>query len=119
MSNKHRGEIVEKAIRLSGIGITDVAKEIGYSRTHMYVFFDDPDLGVDIIIKIGKAIKHDFRKEFPELFMTNPTDVVNEPSVEYMSNSLTDCLKEKNEWKTKYYAVLEEVSQLKSKLLEK
>jgi len=116
MKNKHRGEIVEKAIRLSGMSLTDVAKEIGYSRTHMYVLLDNPDMPVDIIVDIGKAIKHDFRKDLPELFITDPSQMVQEPSPEY-SSSLSTCLKEKKELERKYYALLEENSNIKTELL--
>jgi hypothetical protein len=72
LSMKHRGEIVEKAITQSNVPISAIARAIGYDRRSIYNFFDNPDLSLDIIVKIGKAINYDFRKDFPELFIQEP-----------------------------------------------
>jgi predicted transcriptional regulator len=114
---KHRGEIVEKAIRQSGVKITQIAKEIGYNRKSIYDFFDNANLSLDVIVEIGKAIKYDFRKDFPELFIQGAVNIVNESPEVYGTGSLVECLKEKNEWKSRYYAALEENSNLKTELL--
>lgn len=104
--SKHRGEIVEKVVRASNMSLTKISKQIGYDRSSMYNFFENPDLPFDIILLIGKAIKHDFRIEFPELFIQDPADIVSEPEPKYLA--LNDCLREKEEWRNKYYTLLEE-----------
>ncbi len=113
---KNRGEIVEKAIRESGVNLTKLAKMIGYNRKSIYAFFEKPDLSLDVIVKIGKVIKYDFRKDFPELFIHDTSMIVLEPQEQY-PGSLAECLREKSEWRDKYYTLLEENSQLKSELL--
>ena len=62
MSN-HRGEIVEKIVRDSKISISQIAKDIGYSRTQVYNFFKESELSLDIILAIGKSINYDFSEE--------------------------------------------------------
>jgi hypothetical protein len=110
MANKvHRGEIVEAAIRQSGISFTDVAKAIGYNRSYLYTLWDNPDLSYDIIIKVGKAIKHDFRPDFQDMYLMDSNEV-KEPSADYHNQSelLKQCMKEKKEWKDKYISLMEE-----------
>jgi hypothetical protein len=109
---KHRGEIVQKAVRASNMTLAAIARQIGYDRTSLYNFFLNPELPFDIIIKIGKVIHYDFRKDFPELFIHNPANIVSEPEIKYQSQTLNDCLKEKENWRSKYYALLEEHNDL-------
>jgi hypothetical protein len=116
LSMKHRGEIVEKAITQSNVPISAIARAIGYDRRSIYNFFDNPDLSLDIIVKIGKAINYDFRKDFPELFIQEPKQAVQEPE-EHYSTTLSECLKEKKEWRDKYYSLLEENKELMTQLL--
>jgi hypothetical protein len=51
---KHRGEIVEKAIRESGIPITTIAKRLGKTRQWLYLLFDNPIVPLDSVIAIGR-----------------------------------------------------------------
>lgn len=101
----HRGEIVEAAVRQSGIAITEVAKRIGKSRRHMYNLFDDPNISIDTILKIGKVIHYDFGSDIPEI--PSPT-----------SNQLSDLENDyvtqlSNEyWKNKYFKLLEKYNSL-------
>jgi plasmid maintenance system antidote protein VapI len=106
----HRGEIVENAIRQSGIPVKTVAHEIGYARQHMYNFFENKDLGIDIILQIGRAIKHDFSSEIPDLYLIdNRSTEVKEPRAEYKNQTeiLKKCMQERKEFKEKYFALLE------------
>ena len=60
-------EIVRQRIEESKIPYVRVAEKIGVPVRTLYWKFDHDKLNWDIILKIGKAIFHDFRKDFPEL----------------------------------------------------
>lgn len=64
---KHRGQIVEKAVRQSGYSITKVAKKLGISRNTLYNRFGNPKLGYRFIVEVGNLIHYDFAPEFPEI----------------------------------------------------
>jgi len=59
----HKGEIVEKAVRASGIKLTELAKKMNLSRRHLYNLFEESNLSVEYIYKIGKIIHYDFTNE--------------------------------------------------------
>lgn len=80
---KHRGEIVDNAIRKSGMSLTAVAKALNTSRTSLYRWFDDPNLSLDIIYRVGKIIKYDFSEEINEV----PSVKVEEPQDSYNSET--------------------------------
>ncbi|MET3500412.1 transposase-like protein [Mucilaginibacter rubeus] len=65
---KHSGQIVELRIRRSGYNLSDLARLMNVNRRTLYSWFTKRGLERDIILKIGLAIRHDFSKEFPELF---------------------------------------------------
>ena len=113
-STVHRGEIVQAAVRQSGITMTDLADAIGYSRQHLYVLWENALLSYDIIIKIGKVIKHDFR----DMYLLDSNEVQETPA-DYKNQSelLRQCMQEKKEWKDKYTALMEEhIALLKGKM---
>ena len=56
----HRGEIVEQAVRKSGIPIATIAKRLGKSRRWMYLMFENPDVPLEVIKRIGEIIYYDF-----------------------------------------------------------
>ena len=60
---EHRGEIIEKAIRNSGMPLTSIARKIGKSRQWIYLLFQNPNVSLNIIVKIGKIIYYDFKDE--------------------------------------------------------
>ena len=101
---KHRGEIVEQAVRKSGMTVTGVAKKLGKSRRWMYDCFETKDLSLDHIIKIGKIIHYDFSEDFPELGR-GKINAFNDPQQKYPQYDV-------DYWKDKYYALLEEYNQL-------
>lgn len=63
----HRGEIVAKRIKESGIAISVVAKNCNLVRQTLHRYFEDPNMDLDLILKIGKFIKHDFGVDIKEL----------------------------------------------------
>ncbi len=63
----HRGEILKKAVKEAGISINAFAKKLGYERSYIYRLFNKPNLDLDILIKAGKILYHDFSSEVTTL----------------------------------------------------
>ncbi|MEX1191131.1 MAG: hypothetical protein WED10_07440 [Brumimicrobium sp.] len=109
---KHRGEIIEAAVRQSGISISELARRIGKSRRHLYNIFEHPQVSIDVVLQIGKAIHYDFGKDIPEIkpsSETNRTHVYeNDESVAYQNKSI-------EYWKNKYLLLLEKYNELLEK----
>lgn len=63
----HKGEIVRSVVDRMRIPIQRIADFTKISRRQMYNIFDNPNLSDETILKIGKAINHDFSEEFPSL----------------------------------------------------
>jgi hypothetical protein len=108
----HHGEIIEKVIRREGHSLTNLAKIMNVNRRSIYNWFMQQRLKPETILKIGRAIKHDFSVEFPELFVSD--DFKEEPIIK--ANLENDF----NGWKEKYIGLLErynlllELKELKS-----
>ena len=64
---KHRGEIVEAAIRRSGYTITTVSTRLGVSRNTLYSKFKKPNLNYHFIASVGRSIHYDFANDFSEI----------------------------------------------------
>ncbi len=60
----HQGEIVQEAIKNSGISITRIVEELGITRPTIYRKFKDDTLDVSFVRKIGEIIGHDFAQDF-------------------------------------------------------
>ncbi len=95
----HRGEIVERAIRNSGIPLTTIAKKLGKTRQWIYYVFENPNVPLDLIIEIGKIIFYDFSRDIPQI-IGNTKDQSLETNSENNQNS--------DFWKEKYFNLLEE-----------
>lgn len=108
----HRGEILLKAIRQSGIPITRIVKSMNKSRRWLYNMFEKSDVPLDTLFEIEKIISYDFSSEIPELknkikekrmsLREDEEDIFGNNSAEY--------------WKNKYLKLLEEYSELLKKL---
>lgn len=103
---EHRGEIIEKAVRNSGIPLTSIARKVGKSRQWVYLLFQNPNVSLHVVTQIGKIIYHDFSGEIKGL----STDVnqFNEPYGEKYNQELS--------WKEKYFQLMEEHLKLLKKL---
>ena len=99
----HRGEIVEKAVRNSGIPLTKVAAKIGKSRRWIYNAFETSDLSLDYVIEFGRILHYDFAQEIPQI--AGHKSAFTENPIVYGENSI-------DFWKDKYYSLLEEHNQL-------
>lgn len=113
---KHRGEIIEKVVRESGISITQVAKQMKKSRRHIYNIFDNPNVPVDIILSLGKIIHHDFSKEFKDLIVAKPYKIEN--SIDIALDKNTD-YGNAEYWKNKYLELLEKYNLLLLQMIKK
>lgn len=103
---QHRGEIVEQAVRQSGLSLTKLATRIGKSRKWIYDSFQNPNLSIEYIIAIGKIIYHNFSLEINELKNKNFSQQGTENT-----NDSSD-----NFWKDKYIELLEKHNQLLEKV---
>ncbi len=99
----HRGEVVEQAVRKSGVSITKVAQKLGKSRRWMYLMFENPNIDLDTIYKIGRIIHYDFNDELSSIGHL----LSDSKSPVYGEKENTE-----NYWREKYYALLEEHNKL-------
>lgn len=106
--SEHYGEIVEKVVRREGHSLTDIAKMMGVNRRSIYNWFLQQRLKPDTILRIGRAIKHDFSIEFPNLFVSDDFKV----EAKIVSASSSDNGEEVNTWMEKYIDLLERYNHL-------
>lgn len=104
---KHYGQIVEYLVRKNGYSITDLATELDVNRRSIYNYFQNQFLKSDIILKIGRIIRHDFSKEFPEIFTPEDfTRSYKQNTLVVKAGSPADDIPEEI-WKDKYLNLLE------------
>jgi AcrR family transcriptional regulator len=118
----HQGEIVQEAIRNSGISITRIVEELGITRPTIYRKFKDDTLDTNFVKRIGEIIGHDFAQDFtmPEqstlAFVTQSPKISVTPSVtpRVTPTQLTDndLPRQLLALQTKYIALLEAYSEL-------
>ncbi|MCA8833024.1 helix-turn-helix domain-containing protein [Hymenobacter pini] len=63
----HQGEILQEAIKNSGISITRIVDELGITRPTIYRKFKEETLDYNFVKKIGEIIQHDFSDDFTSL----------------------------------------------------
>ena len=64
---KHRGHIIEMAIRGSGKPIAEISDKLGITRNTLYHKFKKSYINDSFIIELSKAIDYDFSKILPEI----------------------------------------------------
>ena len=60
----HQGEILQEAIKNSGISITRIVEELGITRPTIYRKFKDDTLDANFVNRVGQIIGHDFSQDF-------------------------------------------------------
>ncbi|RPD49269.1 hypothetical protein DNI29_00240 [Hymenobacter sediminis] len=60
----HQGEILQEAIKNSGISITRIVEELGITRPTIYRKFKEETLDYGFVKKVGDVISHDFSQDF-------------------------------------------------------
>lgn len=105
----NRGQVLETAVKASGLGIEEAAKKAGYTRSAYYKHREDPKLDYHILILYGKAINYDFTEEFPDM----PKYMAEEPESIYgKPKTIEDAVKLADQWKNKYLELLEKYNRL-------
>ena len=104
---QHRGEIVERAIRQSGMPLTQLTKKLGKSRRWIYNAFENASLSIEVILEIGRIIHHDFSNDINELknYRQLTTEAVEIHYSAYGENTV-------EYWKNKYLILLEKYNAL-------
>jgi predicted transcriptional regulator len=108
----HKGEIVEKAVRNKRFPITLLAERLGLSRRHIYNIFNNPDVSLDLILKIGKIIQYDFNddlKAISKIPAEYKIEQLSEPDITFETITY---------WKSKYFELLEQHHLLLNKKIE-
>ena len=60
----HQGEILQEAIKNSGISITRIVDDLGITRPTMYRKFKERELDYNFVKRVGVIIGHDFADNF-------------------------------------------------------
>ncbi len=104
---QHRGEILETAIRQSGVPITRIVKKLSKSRRWLYNQFTRQDVSLDVFLEIGKLIHHDFSHDLNE-FKPNArrSYLIEDANDNEYGNQTAQY------WKDKYMHLLEEYNEL-------
>ncbi len=83
----HQGEILQEAIKNSGISITRIVEEMGITRPTIYRKFKEETIDYNFVKRVGAVIGHDFANNFTSLqqaalpFVTSPPRVTNQMTV--------------------------------------
>ena len=104
---KHYGQIVENAVRRSGYSLSDLAKELNVNRKTIYNWFTQKKLKSHIIYNVGIAIRHDFSKQFPELFTSDEFRMIPNNQQLYSTFAQQSQDEEEEKWKDQYITLLE------------
>ena len=118
----HQGEILQEAIKNSGISITRIVEELGITRPTIYRKFKDDTLEAGFVKRVGEIIGHDFAKDFTVVeqsalsfvSVTSKPPVTNAvtPRVTPMQPADLDVSRQLLALQTKYIALLEAYNEL-------
>lgn len=95
----HHGKVLEKAIRESGYSLALVSRKTKISRRHFYNLFLQEIIKIDVFLKVGKVINHDFTADIKDIAQLKNT---------------TSALEDTEYWKNKYLQLLEKFNELLS-----
>jgi hypothetical protein len=111
----NRGQILATKVEASGINKSAVAGRAGYTRSAYYKHIENPNLDYHILMAYGKAIRHDFTEEFPDM----PRYMVDEPEFLYgKPKSLEEAIQQSEFWKNKYLELLEKYNKMIEEKIE-
>ncbi|WP_316753539.1 hypothetical protein [Pedobacter gandavensis] len=109
--------LIERVVR-NKISISELSRILDVSRTSIYNWFQQKQIGIDVVCKIGSAIDHDFGNEFPEAFAKEGDRIMENLTRErmedeqYYSNSV-------QYWMKKYIILLEKHMELLNEMKNK
>lgn len=84
----HQGEILQEAIKSSGISITRIVEELGITRPTIYRKFKEDTLDSNFVKNVGQIIGHDFSHDFTLVQQSSLPFVTNTPRVT-VANTVT------------------------------
>ncbi|SDY03238.1 hypothetical protein [Hymenobacter psychrophilus] len=122
----HQGEMLQEAIKSSGISITRIVDDLGITRPTMYRKFKEQELDYTFVKRVGDIIGHNFADEFttpssPDLsFTVTPVSKSSNSSADSSATLRTavtvssdaDSLKQLMTLQQKYIALLEDYNEL-------
>ncbi|AII51951.1 hypothetical protein [Hymenobacter sp. APR13] len=118
----HQGEILQEAIKNSGISITRIVDGLGITRPTIYRKFKEETLDYAFVKRVGDIIGHDFSSDFTVVqqvtlpFVTQRADVTPLQSVTSKPVSVSqpepECSKQLLALQTKYISLLEAYNEL-------
>jgi plasmid maintenance system antidote protein VapI len=118
----HQGEILQEAIKNSGISITRIVEELGITRPTIYRKFKEETVDYNFVKRIGDIINHDFTDDFtmlhqqtiPFVTSSSKTTVTNNvtPRVTQVQVSDSDPSKQLLILQSKYISLLEAYNEL-------
>ena len=109
---QHKGKILEKAVRESGMPLTKLTQRLKKSRRWIYNSFENSNVSIDYILEIGKIIHYDFSediivlKKYRNMASTGNYELIRESQEEGTSSDF---------WKNKYVSLLEKYNLLLEK----
>ena len=107
---QHKGQILEKAVRESGMPLSKLPKRLSNSRRWIYNAFENPNVSIDYILEIGKIIHHDFSDDIVEL--RKYREMATFMHLDSVSEIETNNKSGQDYWKNKYLTLLEKYNQL-------
>ena len=118
----HQGEILQEAIKNSGISITRIVEELGITRPTIYRKFKDETVDYSFVKKVGEIINHDFSLDFTvneQSALPFVTSAVRQPVTNSVTPRVTpvqsadsDTPRQLLTLQTKYIALLEAYNEL-------
>jgi plasmid maintenance system antidote protein VapI len=118
----HQGEILQEAIKRSGISITRIVEELGITRPTIYRKFKEETLDANFVKNIGQIIGHDFSTDFtiaqqsslPFVTQSGRASVTPSvtPRVTPVPKADSDAIGQLLTLQTKYIALLEAYNEL-------
>ncbi|WP_214225515.1 transposase [Pedobacter sp. B4-66] len=105
------GHVLEQAVRMERIGISELSRKLKVSRRTIYNWFKQEDLNPHIILKVGDVIGHDFTRELPETFMKNYRHLL-ETETPSVANEITQDNNLVYFWMNKYVVLLEKYNEV-------
>lgn len=112
----HHGLILAAAVEATGLNKETVAVKAGYSRSGYYKHIKKSDLGFHILIAYGKAIKHDFTEELPNM----PKYIVEDLPEPYSKTiSAEEAIRQRDIWRDRYFELMVKYNKLIEEKIDK
>ena len=100
----NKGEIVELVIRRNNLSISELSRRLHVSRRSVYNWFEQKDLSIDIICKVGDVLDYDFSSDFPDLFTRRKSRIISQMDQDFTLEPQQNSV---NYWRNKYINLLE------------